>query len=147
MLDRSEPPFEYEPWLDSAPDALLDRGAEPLQLSDPVRQPRLVRKPRNDVPTLLLAAAIYGVFLALTWFYHELGWWLVLPLGAIVVCLQSSLQHEAMHGYPTRWRWLNYIIAAPTLSLWQPYGVNRDRHLRHHADENLTDPERDPESN
>jgi len=149
MLDRTEPPFEYETWLDSAPEALLDNGAEsaaPDVTRDEKRSP-LVRESHNDTPTLLLAAAIYGAFFAVTWFYHEIALWLILPIGAIIVCLQSSLQHEAVHGYPTRWPWLNHLIAAPTLSLWEPFGIIRDDHLRHHIDENLTDPHHDPESN
>ena len=95
MLDRTEPSFEYETWLESAPGAELA-----------VQQVALVREGHNDVPTLLLAAAIYGAFFAVTWFYQELAWWLVLPVSAGIVCLQSSLQHEAVHGYPTRWSWL-----------------------------------------
>ena len=71
----------------------------------------------------------------------------MLPLGAAIVCLHASLQHEAIHGYPTRWGWLNYLIAAPSLLPWLPYGPQRADHLKHHIDENLTDSERDPESN
>jgi fatty acid desaturase len=52
-----------------------------------------------------------------------------------------------VHGYPTPWRWVNYAIAAPSLWLWLPYGINRRGHLQHHIDENLTDPRLDPESN
>ncbi|HEV8388596.1 MAG TPA: fatty acid desaturase, partial [Dongiaceae bacterium] len=100
-----------------------------------------------DWPTVLLAIGIYGAFAAVTWFYRDLPWWLVLPLGAAIVCLQSGLQHEAVHGYPTRWGWLNYLIAAPALWLWLPYGLYRRIHLKHHVDENLTDPTLDPESN
>jgi fatty acid desaturase len=133
MIDRNELPFEFESWLKSEPDTPT--------------QPDLVAAPHTDVPTLLLAAGIYAAFFAVTWFYHALSWWIVLPAGVIIVCLQSSLQHEAMHGYPTRRAWLNYLIAAPALWLWLPYGVNRDHHLRHHINENLTDPTLDPESN
>jgi fatty acid desaturase len=106
-----------------------------------------VRLQRIDWPTLALAVAIYGAFGLLTWFARDLSWWAILPLGAVIVCLQSSLQHEAVHGYPTPWRWANYAIAAPSLWLWLPYGINRRSHLQHHIDENLTDPRLDPESN
>jgi fatty acid desaturase len=105
------------------------------------------RLERIDGPTLLLAFGIYGAFALLTWFARDLAWWAILPLGAIIVCLQSSLQHEAIHGYPTPWRWVNTAIAAPSLWLWLPYGVNRTGHLQHHIDENLTNPKLDPESN
>ncbi len=106
-----------------------------------------VRLDRVDVPTVALAIGIYGAFGLLTWFGRDLSWAILLPLGAVVVCLQSSLQHEAVHGYPTPWRWVNYAIAAPSLWLWLPYGVNRSMHLQHHIDENLTNPRLDPESN
>jgi fatty acid desaturase len=102
---------------------------------------------RIDWPTIALALGIYGAFALLTWFARDLAWWAILPLGAVIICLQSSLQHEAIHGYPTPWRRVNTAIAAPSLWLWLPYGVNRIVHLQHHIDENLTDPRRDPESN
>ncbi len=143
MLERFELSDERETWLDSASESAADAPA-----ASAIPAPRrLIATPRLDVPTLLLATAIYGAFAALTWFYRDLAWWLVLPLGAAIVCLQSSLQHEAIHGYPTRHGWLNYLIAAPALWLWLPYGINRDGHLRHHINEHLTDPELDPESN
>jgi len=148
MLERFELSDERENWLEEAPEALPEATPEAdAQPAARVAAPVLIATPRLDVPTLLLAIGIYGAFTAATWFYHELAWWLVLPLGAIIVCLQSSLQHEAIHGYPTRLAWLNYVIAAPALWLWLPYGINRDFHLRHHVNEHLTDPDLDPESN
>jgi len=113
----------------------------------PGRSHAEARLDRIDGPTLALAVGIYGAFGVLTWFARDLAWWVILPLGAFIVCLQSSLQHEAVHGYPTPWRWVNYAIAAPALWLWLPYGINRRDHLQHHIDENLTDPRLDPESN
>jgi fatty acid desaturase len=107
----------------------------------------VARLARMDWPTLALAVVVYGAFGLLTWFARDLSWWVILPVGAVIVCLQSSLQHEAVHGYPTPWRWVNYAIAAPALWLWLPYGINRRSHLQHHIDENLTDPRLDPESN
>jgi fatty acid desaturase len=133
MLERIEISDANEAWSERTP--VADHSS------------RLIAQPHLDVPTLLLAVGIYAAFAALTWNYHALPWWVILPLGAVLVCLQSSLQHEAIHGYPTRFGWLNYLIAAPSLWLWLPYGVNRDGHLRHHVNEHLTDPELDPESN
>lgn len=149
MIERIETPFEYETWRESRADTPGDpRADHGTAAASPVTaQQRLVAAPRLDVPTLLLAIGIYGGFATVTWFYQALAWWLVLPIGAALVCLQSSLQHEAIHGYPTRWSWLNTLIAAPALWLWLPYGINRDSHLKHHVNEHLTDPERDPESN
>jgi fatty acid desaturase len=149
MLDQTTELYEYERWLQTEPDpvslhlAELIVGARATAATDSAR---VVARVGVDWPTLVLAGGIYGAFALLTWFYAGLPWWLVLPLGAAIVCLQSSLQHEATHGYPTRWSWLNTLIAAPSLYLWLPYGLYRRSHLKHHADEHLTDPTRDPES-
>jgi fatty acid desaturase len=149
MLDRTKEPIEYQNWLQTEPDAVslhlaeLIADARAAAGADPSRA---IAKVGIDWPTLALAAGIYGAFAGITWFYHDLPWWLVLPLGAAIVCLQSSLQHEAIHGYPTRWSWLNTLIVAPSLYLWLPYGIYRRIHLKHHVDEHLTDPVRDPES-
>ncbi len=62
---------------------------------------------RVEWPTILLAASVYLIFGLLTWFYHALPWWLVLPLGGYLVGLHGSLQHEAIHGHPTNRPWLN----------------------------------------
>jgi fatty acid desaturase len=97
-------------------------------------------------PTLLVAAAIYAGFAALTWFYHELPWWLVLPAGAYLVAWHGSLQHEAVHGHPTRWPRLNELLVFPSLWLWLPYRVYHDTHIAHHREQHLTDPLDDPES-
>jgi len=56
------------------------------------------------------------------------------------------LQHETIHGHPTRSPLLNRLIGAPPLSLWLPYERYRETHLRHHASEDLTAPSFDPES-
>ncbi len=75
-----------------------------------------------------------------------LPWWLVLPLGAWFVCWQGSLQHEALHGHPTRSATINALVALPSLWLWLPYPLYREFHLTHHGDVGLTDPIDDPES-
>jgi fatty acid desaturase len=150
MLNRTGEPIEYQSWLQTEPDAVSLHLAELIadaRATASAGQSPAVARVTLDWPTLALAAGIYGAFAAVTWLYQDLPWWLVLPLGAAIVCLQSSLQHEAVHGYPTRWPWLNYLAAAPALGLWQPYGLYRADHLKHHVDENLTDPKRDPESN
>jgi fatty acid desaturase len=100
-----------------------------------------------DIPTLLLAIGVYGAFFTLTWFYRDLPWWAVLPLGASIVCLHGSLQHEAVHGYPFKSRRLNRWIVGWSLWLWIPFDVYVATHTRHHIDQDLTDPFLDPESN
>lgn len=100
-----------------------------------------------DWPTIFLAIGVYGAWIALTLSYHALPWFVILPLGAIVVCLQGSLQHEATHGFPTKWEAVNSWIVGWPLWLWLPYLSYRLTHRTHHVDENLTNPELDPESN
>lgn len=97
-------------------------------------------------PTLFLALGIYAGYGLLTWSYHLLPWWLVLPLAGYLVCLHGSLQHEAVHCHPTRRPWLNELMVFPSLWLWLPYRLYRELHCRHHATPELTDPQFDPES-
>lgn len=100
-----------------------------------------------DWPTLTLAFAVYIAFFLLTWNHAALPWWILFPAGAVVVAVQGSLQHEAVHGYPTRWAQANLLIAGWPLWLWLPYQNYEMTHLKHHLDEDLTDPFEDPESN
>ena len=97
-------------------------------------------------PTLGLFVLIYGLWLALTWFHAELPFWLWLPLVAWTSAWWGSAQHEALHGHPTRLRWLNTALATPPLWLWLPFARYQQTHLAHHRDERLTDPLDDPES-
>ena len=115
------------------------------------RQPVLARDRSMQVasvewPTLLLAAGIYASFALLTWYHAWAPWWLLLPFGTVTVALHASLQHEVIHGHPTRLRWLNDALGKPSLWLWLPYDRYRGLHLRHHRNDILTDPLDDPES-
>jgi fatty acid desaturase len=103
--------------------------------------------PRPDLPTLFLALGVYAAFGLLTWFHHDLPWWLVAILGGYIVALHGSLQHEAVHGYPFRDHWLTEATVFPSLWLWLPFEYYRQAHLAHHHDERLTCPLTDPESN
>ncbi len=97
-------------------------------------------------PTIWLAAGTYAGFGLLTWSYHALPWWVVLPLAGYLVCLHGSLQHEAVHCHPTRVPWLNELMVFPSLWLWLPFRIYRESHTRHHETDALTDPLADPES-
>ncbi len=101
---------------------------------------------RIEGPTWLVAAAVYGGWLALTWYHHALPWWLVLPLGGWLVGWHGGLQHEIIHGHPTRRPWVNTALAVAPLALWLPFPLYRSRHLSHHATPYLTDPLADTES-
>ena len=116
----------------------------------PATTPRRFVASRGDVaiewPTVLLIAATYGGWLGLTALYATMPAWVVLPPLAILLTLQSSLQHEILHGHPTRWRGVNRALGNVPLSLWIPFERYRQTHLIHHVDERLTDPLDDPES-
>jgi fatty acid desaturase len=93
-----------------------------------------------------VTAAIYSGWLVLTWFFHALPAYVVAPLGAWLVAWHGSLQHEALHGHPTRRPWLNALLAGPPLALWLPFPIYRESHMAHHRAQELTCPMEDPES-
>ncbi len=101
---------------------------------------------RLEWPTIALTAFIYAAWLALTWHAAALPWWIACPAGAILIAWHSSLQHELIHGHPTRIKAINDALASVPLALWLPYPIYRDTHLLHHRNELLTDPLEDPES-
>ena len=104
------------------------------------------RIPKIEWLTIALIAAVYIVIGSLVWFHSVIPWWVIFPIGSYAACLHSSLQHEVLHGHPTRFRRLNEALVFIVPHLWLPYGRYRDTHLAHHNDVNLTDPELDPES-
>ena len=102
---------------------------------------------RVEWPTLLLILGCYVVWaLGLYWLP---GIWMPLAIAALVVsiALQSSLQHEVLHGHPFPGRKWGAALVYASLNLAIPYGRFRDTHLSHHLDSTLTDPYDDPESN
>lgn len=102
--------------------------------------------PSVEWPTLLVAGCVYGGFALLTWLHPLLPWPLTLVLGGYLVAWHGSLQHEVVHGHPTRRSWLNEALVFPSLWLWLPFRLYRESHLIHHRVEHLTDPITDPES-
>ena len=101
---------------------------------------------RTEWPTLVLALCIYGGWALLTFFHARLPWWVLLPAGSWLIAWHMSLQHEVLHGHPTRHRWINDAIGFVPLALWLPYARYRAQHLSHHDGLSLTDPVQDPES-
>lgn len=100
---------------------------------------------RSEWPTWGLVVGVYASWLTLIWAWLLLGYWTLPPL-ILVVVLHQSLQHELIHGHPTRWSRVNALLAYPPLGLWFPFPLYRDSHLAHHRRETLTDPALDPES-
>jgi fatty acid desaturase len=101
----------------------------------------------TEWPTIGLAMVIYGGWFALTGWHALLPWPVLLAGGAWLIAWHSSLQHEVIHGHPTRHAWLNDAIGFAPLSLWLPYTVYARDHRAHHATDHLTDPLDDTESN
>lgn len=102
--------------------------------------------PRLEWPTIGVIGACYGGWLA-----AGLWLWSVSPILALLamtltVALHSSLMHEASHGHPTRKAAINELLVALPIGLVWPFRRFKTLHLRHHADERLTDPFDDPES-
>lgn len=105
-----------------------------------------MRRQAVEWPTIGLAAVIYGGWGALTWWHAALPWWLLAAGGGWLTAWQSSLQHEIIHGHPTRNRRVNRLLGIWPLALWLPYDRYRAMHLAHHYDERITDPYDDPET-
>ncbi|MFL4210863.1 fatty acid desaturase [Enterobacter mori] len=101
---------------------------------------------RSELPTWLLIIAIYtGWFTTLT-YWQTLG---LLPATVLLIWFTAwymSLQHELIHGHPTRFPRLNQLFGTLPLAVWYPYGLYRDSHLAHHRNDHLTVPVDDPES-
>ena len=101
---------------------------------------------RFEALTWAVIFAVYGGWTLLTWFHAVLPVWALLPAGAMLIAWHGSLQHETIHGHPTRRRWLNTALGWPPLGLWMPYAIYRESHLLHHNNRHLTEPDADPES-
>lgn len=110
----------------------------------PTRSPGSGR-PEFEGSTWLVLAGCYALWSFSVGVTSTLGDVLILPL-AISIALHSSLQHEILHGHPTRNALVNEALVFLPLGLFIPYRRFRDLHIRHHNDSRLTDPYDDPES-
>ncbi len=94
--------------------------------------------------TFTLAIGVYVIWYGLL--FVEV-WWISAPLLAVVITLQSSVQHELLHGHPFVSKRKNAALGWLSLIIMIPYTRFRDTHLAHHYDPDLTDPYEDPETN
>jgi len=101
---------------------------------------------RSEWPTWAVIVAIYGGWFGVAMNARTIGLVPSVALLAVLSCWYMSLQHELMHGHPTRWPLVNMLFGIAPLAVWFPYEVYRESHLRHHDDAHLTEPGRDPES-
>jgi fatty acid desaturase len=98
-------------------------------------------------PTWLLIVTIHGAWVALLLGYQALPAGLG-QIGLVAVAAwHLSLQHELLHGHPTRRAALNQLFGVFPISVWYPFAIYRDSHLIHHRDAQLTEPGLDPEGN
>lgn len=107
---------------------------------------RTTRTWRSEWPTWVIIVTIYSGWFGVATHARNLG----LPIATLLLVPLStwymSLQHELIHGHPTRSGLINSLLGFAPLAVWFPYPVYRDSHLRHHDDPHLTRPECDPES-
>lgn len=97
-------------------------------------------------PTVVLAFFCYGTWLAVGLLFWPSYPILALILLGFILALQSSIMHEVLHGHPTRSALINEAFVFLPIGLVWPFRRFKTLHLRHHADERLTDPLDDPES-
>lgn len=102
--------------------------------------------PAIEWPTIVLIIATYASWAGASFFLWPDYPILALMVLGILLAMQSSLMHEAAHGHPTRKSWINELLVALPIGLVYPFRRFKALHLRHHADESLTDPFDDPES-
>ncbi len=101
---------------------------------------------RTEWPTWALIPAVYASWFATLYWSRTLGL-LATTLFLILSCTwYMSLQHELVHGHPTRYRWFNKWLGFAPLAVWFPYTLYLESHLRHHNDAHLTLPGVDPET-
>ena len=101
---------------------------------------------RTEWGTLTLIAGCYGFWLAAGLLWSTPFWIIGLIALPVIAAFHTSLQHETIHGHPTRWPLLNEALVSLPLAVVFPYQRYRELHLNHHRDEHLTDPFEDPES-
>lgn len=97
--------------------------------------------------TWLLIVVIYSSWGALIYYFNQIPLWISTPLLILVGAWYMSLQHELLHGHPTRYKWFNHLLGIFPIAVWYPYAIYRDAHIQHHVDEDLTKPHIDSESN
>lgn len=101
---------------------------------------------RTEPLNWLLFFAIHFSFLFLFLFWHFLPVFAIIMIGSLLTAWHSSMQHEFLHGHPTKNIKINNALASVPFMVWLPYGIFRLTHLRHHRKEKITCPLEDPET-
>ena len=111
------------------------------------RTPPVDHSLRQQWRTWLLVPTVYAAWLLAAAGYGAWGSGVGSLLLVLATCWFTSLQHELIHGHPSRSPRLNRAMGLAPLAVWYPYELYRRSHLAHHRDEVLTEPGIDPESN
>lgn len=107
---------------------------------------RARRRRGVEWPTIGLIVLCYSAWIAAGLFLCPIYPVSALAVMAFMLALQSSIGHEVLHGHPTRSTFLNEAFVFLPIGITLPFRRYKWIHLRHHADERLTDPLDDPES-
>jgi fatty acid desaturase len=134
MTDEPMSSFES-----TAPEADLPTGTQPAA-------PTRAWWRRAELPTWIVAAAIYLAWAGLVVFHASIPWPILMLGGGYVLAWHFSLQHEAIHGWRSLPLWLRTAVVWPPIGGWLPYELYRRSHTIHHRDQNLTVPGTDTES-
>jgi fatty acid desaturase len=100
---------------------------------------------QTEWPTVVAIAAFWFAYLTTLLFGHALPTPVTVVFLALLGGFYMSLQHEVIHGHPTRSRLLNRTSVGAPLVLLQPFERYSVVHLAHHASD-ITNPVDDPES-
>lgn len=103
-------------------------------------------KHEHESATWCVALLIYAGWIALTMGFNHLPLWLSVPIAAWLVCWHSSLQHETIHGHPTKSKVVNSLLGFPPLGVVYPYSIYYKLHMEHHRSGALASPFEDTES-
>lgn len=76
---------------------------------------------RTQWPTWLLLTAVPCAWFALMLGSSVIGAGWTIVLLVPVVVLWMSVQHELLHGHPTRWKNVNKVLGYAPFALWYPY--------------------------
>lgn len=101
---------------------------------------------QTEWPTWLLLVGFYLAWAVVAFYGQAFGEVFTIVLFIPLVVLWLSIQHELIHGHPTRWPAINKALGFLPFAVWYPYDIYRDTHLAHHNDALLTVPGQDPES-
>ena len=77
----------------------------------------------GEWPTWMVLSTNYLVWFLVTWNHDAIPWWLMIVAGGFAVCVHGSLQHEFLHGNPTRSQTLNKLLVWLPIGLWMPYDL------------------------